>query len=456
MTLNLAALNEVSRAFALRSTEGQPSFPTPALEQVRRTLLAALAAESDSVAVLVGTAGVGKTLLIQSLLDELPVSSWRRARLSFTLMSGAEILRSVAFAFGMPPQETRAPLEWLRDRLCDWAAREQHSLLAIDEAQGLSPEALQTLMGLSQMRLKQRPLLRVMLVGQPELLDLLDAPEVEPFALHLFSLPGFRPSESNAYVRDCMARYAGPRLPALSDAALAAIHQRSQGLPGRINPLCIRLFHTAILSESFEALDADAVTAEADELAFHARSEPVACAAPVVARMARHPDVPLPLRKDMVPELPESQQPAASAPPATPRERRPVGMVAGLLVGVLGCGALILAAQTSIDGSAEQPPAQTSRVAHGGMVEAAPIASADADVGELVIHPAAGPQRLAEPPAPAPTSRRRAFHQHDTPVPAQDEARRKLCEKLLVQVSLGEPLSAAQHHTLETRCHSPH
>ena len=452
MTLNLAALNEVSRAFALR-TEGSPFFSTPAIERVRRSLRAGLAAPSDSVMILVGTAGVGKTLLIQSLLDELPAKGWRKARLSFTLMSGADILRSVAYAFGMPPHETqeahdmREPIEWLRDRLCDWTAREQKCLLVVDEAQGLSPEALHTLLGLSQMRLNKRPLLRVLLAGQPELLDLLDAPEAEPFALTLFSLPGFLPNESFAYVRECMARYAAPRLPALGDDALAALHQRSQGLPGRLNQLCIRLFHTAILQESFATLDAAAVMAEANDLSFHARPESTP---PVIARVARSPRAQLAEASVDLPAAPV--QPVDLVAPTspvitTPSKRLPASLLASLCLGLLACGVLFYAARLPDAQLPDKALAQTRPVPVIEQAGAEPTA----DAGELLIHPAAGPQRAPETAAPAAPP---VIRQGGTPLPAKDEATtHKLCEKLLVQVSLGEPLSTAQKRTLETQCH---
>jgi len=449
MTLNLAALNEVSRAFALR-TEGSPFFSTPAIERVRRSLRAGLAAPSDSVMVLVGTAGVGKTLLIQALLDELPAKGWRKARLSFTLMSGADILRSVAYAFGMPPHEAhemREPIEWLRDRLCDWTAREQKCLLVVDEAQGLSPEALYTLLGLSQMRWKNRPLLRVLLAGQPELLDLLDAPEAEPFALTLFSLPGFLPNESFAYVRECVARYAAPRLPALGDDALAALHQRSQGLPGRLNQLCIRLFHTAILQESFAPLDAAAVMAEADDLSFHARPE---SAPPVIARVARSPRAQLaeaPLDVPAAPVQPMDLVAPASPVIPTPSKRLPASLLASLCLGLLACGVLFYAARQPDAKLPDKALAQTSPIP---VIEHAST-EPTADAGELLIHPAAGPQRGPETAAPAAPP---VIRQGGTSLPAKDEATtHKLCEKLLVQVSLGEPLSTAQKRTLETQCH---
>ena len=457
MTLNVAALNEVSRAFAL-PTEGLPNFSTPAIERVRQSLRAGLATESDSVMVLVGTSGVGKTLLIQSLLDDLPASWSHKARVNFTLMSPADLLQSVAYAFGMLSTETRAPTEWLRSRLCDWTAREQGCLLVVDEAQGLSPKALGTLLGLSQMRLKNRPLLRIILAGQPELLDLLDAPEAAPFALNLLSLPGFRPSESNAYVRQCLARHGGLRLPALSDTALTAIHQRTQGLPGRINPLCVRIFHTAILRESFEALDAAAVNAEAEELCFHSAPERDT---PVVARASRvvqHPSASLREMAMSAPSpAPAPAQPTASAPvlsaPATPPQRRlPVGLLAGLFVGVLACGALFYATRAPNAVAPEKALAQTSPTPHQVTTAApAPMPAPVTEASELVIHPAAGPQPAPEIAAPA--AKPVVVSQGVTPTQAKDEPTRKLCEKLLVQVSLGEPLSTSQKQTLDTQCH---
>ncbi|HEY4080710.1 MAG TPA: AAA family ATPase [Burkholderiaceae bacterium] len=439
-------MNEVARVFDTRSGASN-RFSTPAAEQIHRTLLAGLASASDEVLVLVGAPGVGKTLQVQTLWDTLPPRWSRKARLSFTLMSRAEILHSVAHAFGMPKDEKRAPREWFVEQLRSWAKDDQGTLLLVDEAQGLPPDALRGLMALGQLKQGGLPLLRIVLMGQPALLDLLDAPELIIIPLSILSLPGFRPTETAAYIQDRLSRYAGPRLPPLSAAALSEIHARTQGRPGRINNLCVRLLHTAILHERLEPIGAASVVAEAEALAFHPQTE-------LLAALIKPPAVPV-LRQVVTPSLPDEAALAELLEgPASPR---PTPRAAPRLLPIVMAAAVLLGVGL-MAGSWLQSPgaAPLSRVASAAPLVQPTVATlAPAEVNrspsnENPIKSEATTVAVQEPLRQV--SEAPILIAPAAGTPALEHGTSEACKKLLVQVSLGEPLSEAQKQTLESAC----
>jgi general secretion pathway protein A len=292
MTLNVEALNEVGRIFDWRPDPAR-YFASAAAEQVRHGLLEALAS-GHGVLVLVGEAGAGKTLLVNTVVQTLPAQWAHVAQLSFTVLSGQELASSIAYALGMPPGPSvmshQSPREWIETQLRVWASCDESSLLVVDEAQNLPLDALHTLLELNQIRLNGRSVLRVVLVGQPDVLRRLEAAALPTegaahavdIAPH-FLVPPLTPRESAEYLEYRLSQYTGPTLPALTPQALTEIHARAQGRPGRINVLCQQLLHSAILLESYDPIDGAAVAAQADELLYYADPNATAKATPTQA-----------------------------------------------------------------------------------------------------------------------------------------------------------------------------
>jgi general secretion pathway protein A len=211
----------------------------PALHQLRYAI------ENRRAAGLVaGPAGVGKTLLVETLERELDERSQPFVRVVFPQMSDRDLLVYLAEHFGAPPadpprhtiEESLRRLEFV---LRDNAARQRHAVVVVDEAHLLEDSGLiEPLRLLLNLTIGGQPAFTLLLVGQTELLPMAarhgafdDRLDVKIF------LPAWNAEETTAYVRHRLEA-AGATRDIFSDEALATVHQLTGGLPRRINRLC--------------------------------------------------------------------------------------------------------------------------------------------------------------------------------------------------------------------------
>jgi general secretion pathway protein A len=113
----------------------------------------------------------------------------------------------------------------------------------IDEAQNLAPEVLEQLRLLTNLETSERKLLQIILIGQPELRDMLARPELEQLAQRViarYHLRAMAPQESELYVRHRLEACGLQRPLPFNRAALRSIHAATGGVPRRINLLCDR------------------------------------------------------------------------------------------------------------------------------------------------------------------------------------------------------------------------
>jgi general secretion pathway protein A len=119
----------------------------------------------------------------------------------------------------------------------------QHSLLIIDEAQNLSAEVLEQLRLLTNLETNERKLLQIVLIGQPELRDMLARPQLEQLAQRViarYHLDALTERETVQYIQHRMG-IAGLTAALPFDAeAMRRIHVLARGVPRRINLLCDR------------------------------------------------------------------------------------------------------------------------------------------------------------------------------------------------------------------------
>ena len=122
-------------------------------------------------------------------------------------------------------------------------AQGRQAVLVIDEAQSLSAAVLEQLRLLTNLETSERKLLQIILIGQPELRDMLARPELEQLAQRViarYHLEALSAEETPHYIRHRLA-VAGPHAALPFDgAALTALHQLSGGVPRRINLLADR------------------------------------------------------------------------------------------------------------------------------------------------------------------------------------------------------------------------
>ena len=200
--------------------------------------------ESGGFIQLTGEVGTGKTTLIRSLLEQLP----ERAEIALILnpqLSSKEFLESICEELGTPlPKEgsVRALIGALNSHLLKAHAEGRRIVLIVDEAQTLSPELLEQVRLLTNLETATQKLLQIILIGQPELRDLLKRPEMRQIAQRItgrYHLEPLRKAETHAYVRHRM-RVAGCQTSVFTHGAIAELYRRSSGIPRLINVVADR------------------------------------------------------------------------------------------------------------------------------------------------------------------------------------------------------------------------
>jgi general secretion pathway protein A len=144
---------------------------------------------------------------------------------------------------GPGPATIIEPLDPPNAHLLQSHAEGRHSVLIIDEAQSLSADVLEQLRLLTNLETNERKLLQIILIGQPELRQMLARPELEQLAQRViarFHLDALSEEETRQYIAHRMgvAGWQGP--PPFTTKALRQVHRLTGGVPRRINLLCDR------------------------------------------------------------------------------------------------------------------------------------------------------------------------------------------------------------------------
>src|SRR5688572_533028 len=195
---------------------------------------------------LTGEVGTGKTTVVRSLLAQAP----KHAEIALILnprMTPAEFLLAICEELGIHvEQRSEGSLKDLVDllsfHLLKAHAEGKRIVLVVDEAQNLAPEVLEQVRLLTNLETETQKLLQIILIGQPELRELLARTELRQLAqritgrYHLDPLSG---DETAAYVRHRL-RVAGATREVFTGYALREIARLSGGVPRLINIICDR------------------------------------------------------------------------------------------------------------------------------------------------------------------------------------------------------------------------
>src|SRR5450432_1103465 len=194
---------------------------------------------------LTGEVGTGKTTLCRLLLEQLPEHTHVALVLNPKL-SPVELVETICEELRLDIADRRGSLKGLVDTLnvylLDAYAQGLRVVLIADEAQNLSTDALEQVRLLTNLETPTQKLLQIILLGQPELRDKLNLPELRQLAQRItarYHLTPLDRDESEAYVRHRVAVAGCARLP-FSRLGLRALYQRSGGVPRLINIIADR------------------------------------------------------------------------------------------------------------------------------------------------------------------------------------------------------------------------
>jgi general secretion pathway protein A len=277
---------------------------------------------------LTGEVGTGKTTLSRLLLEQLPENT-RVALVLNPRLDPVELLEAICHELHLDTTNVRGSIRGLVDTLNRYLleAHAQHLkvVLILDEAQQLSVDALEQVRLLTNLETATDKLLQIVLLGQPELRDLLERPDLRQLAQRItarFHLTPLNEIETAEYVKHRLAVAGLARSP-FTERGLAALHRRSGGVPRLINVIGERAL-LAGYARDLDHLDARAVNSAADELLparsrwapWPGRRNALAIAAACLAAVA----IAVPVFRNVDPSTLSPTAAIATAPPPGPQQ----------------------------------------------------------------------------------------------------------------------------------------
>jgi type II secretory pathway predicted ATPase ExeA len=263
---------------------------------------------TDGFVVITGEIGSGKTTLIETFLSELE-KDVVVAQINQTQVSALEFLQSLLVQFGFTPFRMKKIelLATLNQFLIEQYAAHRKVLVIVDEAQNLSTRVLEEVRLLSGVETTKEKVLQIILVGQPELNDKLDSPELIQLAQRVrlrFHLTPLSPEDMQAYIRHRLEIAGSQGREIFAPECFELLYRYTGGVPRLINTLC----DTAMLSafnidaDTVNTQDVEAAIAELQWGDFDSR----------MAARVRAAAAP-PRRSDELPEL-EQSEPSSGQP----------------------------------------------------------------------------------------------------------------------------------------------
>ncbi|NNJ97586.1 MAG: AAA family ATPase [Gammaproteobacteria bacterium] len=194
---------------------------------------------------LTGEVGTGKTTVCRCLLEQIPERS-NIALVFNPKVTATELLATICDELGIDYPEGSNSVKTYIDRinafLLQANAAGQKTVLIIDEAQNMDHTVLEQLRLLTNLETNQRKLLQIIILGQPELLDILAQENMRQLAQRItarFHLKPLSRFEIKAYISHRLA-VAGSNIQLFDEKAQQKLYQLSKGIPRIINIICDR------------------------------------------------------------------------------------------------------------------------------------------------------------------------------------------------------------------------
>jgi general secretion pathway protein A len=248
-------------------------FPTAKHQEALSRLIYAIS-ERKGFVMISGEIGSGKSTLCRTLLSQLP-RQVKTALITHTHIDASQIVRAIGEDLNLPVDGLNSyeALQVLNQYLIEQLAEGCTVCIIIDEAQNLSPEALEEVRMISNLETTQEKLVQLILLGQPELRQKVRLPGMQQLRQRIavqYHLDPLARGETLEYIAHRL-KVAGPTEPIeFQRGAMLAAHEYSGGVPRLINTLCDNALLTAYCREE-RTIAAGLIREAAQDLDLEAR-----------------------------------------------------------------------------------------------------------------------------------------------------------------------------------------
>jgi putative secretion ATPase (PEP-CTERM system associated) len=209
--------------------------------------------QNEGFIVVTGEVGAGKTTMVRSLLGKLDPQKVVAAQLVSTQLDAEDTLRLVGASFGLRTQDVSKAdmLLSLEAFLVAVTQQGKRALLIVDEAQNLTPRAVEELRMLSNFQLETHALLQSFLVGQPEFRQTMQSPHMLQLRQRVIAACHIGPldnDETRGYIEHRLKCVGWKENPKFNADAYQAIFQCTSGIPRRVNSVCDRLMLSGFIA----------------------------------------------------------------------------------------------------------------------------------------------------------------------------------------------------------------
>ena len=209
--------------------------------------------ENAGFILITGEVGTGKTTIIRHMMKGLQ-EDVRLARVNNTKVSSEQLIAMINEDFGLAikGKDKTGMLSELSEFLIEQYAQGRRSMIIIDEAQNLSPDLLEEIRLLSNLETDRSKLVQIILVGQPELAEILASPGLRQLRQRISIRCHIQPlsrEETEAYIFHRLEVAGNRGAVTFQDGTIGIVHNFSRGIPRLINIFCDFLMLSAFGEE---------------------------------------------------------------------------------------------------------------------------------------------------------------------------------------------------------------